>query len=73
MFDAMLHGTRIDDPALVINELSAMLLAARNNLAALSSNLQVKLFAARWQPVHNTAHPQPPSLLLHRRMLSLTK
>ncbi|VTR20486.1 4-hydroxyphenylacetate decarboxylase large subunit [Serratia fonticola] len=47
MFDAMLHGVRLDDPALVINDLSAMLLAARSNLMTLNSNLQVKLFAGQ--------------------------
>ncbi|HEJ9060345.1 TPA: choline trimethylamine-lyase [Serratia fonticola] len=47
MFDGMLHGVRLDDPALVINDLSAMLLAARSNLITLNSNLQVKLFAGQ--------------------------
>ncbi len=79
MFDAMLHGTRIDDPALVINELSAMLLAARNNLAALSSNLQVKLFAGQVATRPQYSAPSTPlsaaasqDVVTHKVMEGLT-
>ncbi|AVJ16063.1 choline trimethylamine-lyase [Serratia sp. MYb239] len=62
MFDAMLRGVSIDDPALVINELSAMLLAARRNLESVNPALRVRLFGSRSaSPIqhHAAAGTQP--------------
>ncbi|GAL04259.1 hypothetical protein JCM19237_2410 [Photobacterium aphoticum] len=44
MFDWMVQGGAMTDSQLVQNELSAMLLAARNNLASLNNALQMRLF-----------------------------
>ncbi|MEJ2763059.1 choline trimethylamine-lyase [Photobacterium sp. MCCC 1A19761] len=46
MFDWMVQGGRFEDSQLVINDLSKMLLAARNNLASLDSKLTVRLYRA---------------------------
>ncbi|WP_282177684.1 choline trimethylamine-lyase [Vibrio nereis] len=46
MFDWMVQGGAMTDSQLVQNELSTMLLAARNNLAGLNHGLQMRLFQA---------------------------
>ena len=45
MFDHLLHGGTINDSAVVINELSEMLLSARSNIGRINSSLQVRLFS----------------------------
>lgn len=57
MFDWMVQGGRFEDSQLVINDLSKMLLAARNNLASLDSKLAVRLYQAGGAPV-TAAAPQ---------------
>ncbi|MCG3884847.1 choline trimethylamine-lyase [Photobacterium leiognathi] len=44
MFDSMIQGGQLSDNNLIQNELSVMLLAARNNLATLNSTLQLPLY-----------------------------
>ncbi|MCD9541065.1 choline trimethylamine-lyase [Photobacterium carnosum] len=44
MFDWLVHGGNMTDDQLVQNELSTMLLAARNNLASFNSVLQMRLY-----------------------------
>jgi len=47
MFDALLHGKHINGADVIINELSEMLLSARHNLAAISDQLQVRLYSGQ--------------------------
>jgi len=49
MFDHLLQGGSLQDSGLVINELSEMLLSARNNIASYNSGLQVRLFSSHPQ------------------------
>ncbi|SFD11387.1 formate C-acetyltransferase [Pragia fontium DSM 5563 = ATCC 49100] len=53
MFDWLLHGGSLNDKEVVQNELSAMLLAARQNIASYNNGLQVRLFSS-----HQSGQPQ---------------
>ncbi|WP_067583348.1 choline trimethylamine-lyase [Endozoicomonas ascidiicola] len=44
MFDALFHGANLNDSSVIINELSEMLMAARQNLSAHHSALQVRVY-----------------------------
>lgn len=58
MFDALTQGMYLNDPRVCINELSAMLLSAHENLSSLNSGLKVRLYSGQASNQPQYAAPQ---------------
>src|SRR5699024_7678780 len=57
MFDALKGGVYLNDPQVCINELSAMMLSAHENISAINAGLKVRLYCgqASTQPQYSAA------------------